>query len=77
MDGMSSNVFVGNGFIRSETSVTTHGLLDGKGPNFQHFPIQHPAKFQFIVKIKLIYTRKSCKPLKAKAYSFFGTSEGT
>ena len=37
LDGMSSNVFVGNGFIRSETSVTTHGLLDGKGFQFSTF----------------------------------------
>ena len=40
LDGMSSNVFVGNGFIRSETSVTPMVYWMVKGPNFQHFSIQ-------------------------------------
>ena len=32
-------VFVGNGFIRSETSVNINGSLDGNGFFFQHFSI--------------------------------------
>ena len=33
-NGMLSNVFVGNGFIRSETSVNIRGSLDGNGSHF-------------------------------------------
>ena len=36
-NGMLSNVFVGNGFIRSETSVSIFGSLEGNGPQFSTF----------------------------------------
>ena len=37
LDEMPFNVFVGNGFIRSGTSITIRGSLDGKGFLFSTF----------------------------------------